>query len=121
MSTAEFYDGLADTYHALYADWRKAGMVQAQALHQLLSRWHREPGRRPGERRLAHAPRVGILPARTVTGIEAVERGWRPGQKGSVLFPPLDHPGVRVKEVQWNSGTGTRATKSPRMGPLARR
>ena len=24
MSTAEFYDGLADTYHALYADWRKA-------------------------------------------------------------------------------------------------
>src|SRR5580693_6103849 len=43
MSTAEFYDGLADTYHALYADWRKAGMVQARALHQLLSRWHREP------------------------------------------------------------------------------
>jgi glycine/sarcosine N-methyltransferase len=43
MSTAQFYDGLADTYHALYPDWRKAGMAQAQALHRLLSRWHREP------------------------------------------------------------------------------
>jgi glycine/sarcosine N-methyltransferase len=43
MSTAQFYDGLADTYHALYPDWRNAGMAQAQALHRLLRRWHREP------------------------------------------------------------------------------
>src|SRR5262245_13469546 len=42
MSTAEFYDGLADTYHALYPDWRNAGLAQAQALHRLLGRWHRE-------------------------------------------------------------------------------
>jgi hypothetical protein len=43
MSAAQFYDGLADTYHALYPDWRNAGMVQAEALHRLLCRWHREP------------------------------------------------------------------------------
>jgi ubiquinone/menaquinone biosynthesis C-methylase UbiE len=43
VSTAQFYDGLADTYHALYADWRNASATQAQALHRLLCRWHREP------------------------------------------------------------------------------
>jgi ubiquinone/menaquinone biosynthesis C-methylase UbiE len=43
VSTAQFYDGLADTYHALYADWRAASMAQAQALHRMLCRWHREP------------------------------------------------------------------------------
>lgn len=43
MSTARFYDGLADTYHALYPDWRAAGLAQAKALHGLLCRWHREP------------------------------------------------------------------------------
>jgi hypothetical protein len=43
MSTAQFYDGLADTYHALYPDWRNAGIAQAKALHRLLRRWHREP------------------------------------------------------------------------------
>jgi glycine/sarcosine N-methyltransferase len=43
MSTAQFYDGLADTYHALYPDWRNAGMAQAEALRRLLSRWHRGP------------------------------------------------------------------------------
>jgi SAM-dependent methyltransferase len=43
MSTARFYDGLADSYHALYPDWRNAGLVQAQALHRLLGRWRREP------------------------------------------------------------------------------
>jgi glycine/sarcosine N-methyltransferase len=36
MSTAQFYDGLADTYHTLYPDWRHAGRTQAQALHSLL-------------------------------------------------------------------------------------
>ena len=43
MSTTQFYDGLADTYHALYPDWRDAGLAQARALHRLLRRWHREP------------------------------------------------------------------------------
>jgi SAM-dependent methyltransferase len=43
MSTARFYDGLADTYHALYPDWRSAGRAQAEALHRLLSRWHPGP------------------------------------------------------------------------------
>jgi SAM-dependent methyltransferase len=43
VSTAQFYDGLADTYHALYRDWRSAGRDQAEALHRLLSRWHPEP------------------------------------------------------------------------------
>ena len=43
MSTAQFYDGLADTYHALYPDWRNAGMAQADALHRLLRRWHSKP------------------------------------------------------------------------------
>jgi ubiquinone/menaquinone biosynthesis C-methylase UbiE len=43
MSTAQFYDGLADTYHALYPDWRNASLDQAQALHRLLCRWHHEP------------------------------------------------------------------------------
>ena len=43
MSTAQFYNGLADTYHALYPDWRSAGRAQAEALHRLLRRWHRGP------------------------------------------------------------------------------
>lgn len=43
MSTAQFYDGLADTYHALYPDWRSAGRAQAEALHRLLCRWHPGP------------------------------------------------------------------------------
>jgi ubiquinone/menaquinone biosynthesis C-methylase UbiE len=40
VSTAQFYDGLADTYHALYPDWGSAVMAQAQALDRLLQRWH---------------------------------------------------------------------------------
>jgi SAM-dependent methyltransferase len=43
MSTAQFYDGLADTYHALYPDWHSAAMAQGAALHRLLSRLRRDP------------------------------------------------------------------------------
>ena len=43
MSTAQFYDGLADNYHALYPDWVGQGRAQAEALHRLLGRWHRGP------------------------------------------------------------------------------
>lgn len=43
MSTARFYDGLADTYHALYPDWRTAGTAQALVLHRMLRRWHPGP------------------------------------------------------------------------------
>jgi glycine/sarcosine N-methyltransferase len=43
MSTAQFYDGLADTYHALYPDWHSATRAQGKALHWLLSRLHRDP------------------------------------------------------------------------------
>jgi SAM-dependent methyltransferase len=43
MSTAQFYDGLADTYHALYPDWVGEGRTQAEALQRLLGRWHRGP------------------------------------------------------------------------------
>jgi hypothetical protein len=43
MSTAQFYDGLADTYHALYPDWVGEVRAQAASLHRLLGRWHREP------------------------------------------------------------------------------
>lgn len=43
MSTAQFYDALADTYHALYPDWRSASKAQGRALDRLLSRWHRGP------------------------------------------------------------------------------
>jgi SAM-dependent methyltransferase len=42
VSTAQFYDGLADTYHALYPDWGSSGSIQAQALDRLLRRW--QPG-----------------------------------------------------------------------------
>jgi SAM-dependent methyltransferase len=40
VSAAQFYDGLADTYHALYPDWHGASRAQGTALHGLLSRWH---------------------------------------------------------------------------------
>jgi glycine/sarcosine N-methyltransferase len=43
MSTAQFYDSLADTYHALYPDWRGESTAQAEALDRLLRRWHRGP------------------------------------------------------------------------------
>jgi glycine/sarcosine N-methyltransferase len=43
VSTAQFYDGLAETYHALYPDWHAAGQAQARALHQMLSRWRPGP------------------------------------------------------------------------------
>jgi glycine/sarcosine N-methyltransferase len=43
MSTAQFYDGLTDTYHALYPDWQDATRTQAEALHGLLRRWHHGP------------------------------------------------------------------------------
>jgi glycine/sarcosine N-methyltransferase len=43
VSISRFYDGLADTYHALYPDWRSAGSVQARALDRLLGQWHRGP------------------------------------------------------------------------------
>lgn len=43
MSTAQFYDGLADTYHALYPDWRSESRAQGEALDRLLSRWHHGP------------------------------------------------------------------------------
>jgi|SRR5580700_3630797 hypothetical protein len=45
MSTAQFYDGLADTYHALYPDWTGGGRAQAEALHRLPGGWHRGPDR----------------------------------------------------------------------------
>jgi glycine/sarcosine N-methyltransferase len=45
VSTAEFYDSLADTYHALYPDWMAEGRAQAESLHRLLGRWHRGPAR----------------------------------------------------------------------------
>ena len=37
MSTAQFYDGLADNYHPLYPDWVGQGRAQAEALHRLRS------------------------------------------------------------------------------------
>lgn len=43
MSTAQFYDGLTDTYHALYPDWQDATRTQAEALHGLVRRWHQGP------------------------------------------------------------------------------
>jgi glycine/sarcosine N-methyltransferase len=43
VSTTQFYDGLADTYHALYPDWQSAGRAQAAALDRLLRRWHPGP------------------------------------------------------------------------------
>jgi SAM-dependent methyltransferase len=43
MSTAQFYDGLTDTYHALYPDWQDETRTQADALHRLLCRWHQGP------------------------------------------------------------------------------
>ena len=43
MSTAQFYDGLADTYHTVYRDWHSASRTQAEALHRLLCRWHDGP------------------------------------------------------------------------------
>jgi SAM-dependent methyltransferase len=43
VSTAQFYDDLADTYHALYPDWRAECAAQGAALHRLLSRWHPGP------------------------------------------------------------------------------
>jgi hypothetical protein len=43
MSTAQFYDGLSDTYHALYPDWHDETRAQADALHRLLCRWHQGP------------------------------------------------------------------------------
>jgi SAM-dependent methyltransferase len=39
----QFYDGLADTYHALYPDWGSAVRSQGEALHGLLGRWHAGP------------------------------------------------------------------------------
>lgn len=36
MDTGRFYDGLADTYHALYPDWQKEVRDQARALTKLL-------------------------------------------------------------------------------------
>src|ERR1700735_14065 len=43
MSTAQFYDGLTDTYHTLYPDWQDETRTQADALHRLLCRWHEGP------------------------------------------------------------------------------
>jgi glycine/sarcosine N-methyltransferase len=43
MSTAQFYDGLTDTYHTLYPDWHDQTRTQADALHRLLCRWHEGP------------------------------------------------------------------------------
>ena len=43
MSTEQFYDGLAETYHALYRDWLGETRVQGESLHRLFGRWH--PGR----------------------------------------------------------------------------
>jgi SAM-dependent methyltransferase len=39
--TARFYDGLADTYHALYPDWRSQVAEQAAALDRLIGASHR--------------------------------------------------------------------------------
>jgi hypothetical protein len=43
VSTAQFYDGLAGSYHALYPDWQGAARTQGMILHGLLSRWHAGP------------------------------------------------------------------------------
>lgn len=43
MSTEQFYDGLAETYHALYPDWRHEAAVQGESLDGLLRRWHHGP------------------------------------------------------------------------------
>lgn len=43
MSTEQFYDGLAESYHTLYPDWRGETMVQGERLHRLLASWHTGP------------------------------------------------------------------------------
>lgn len=40
MSTGQFYDDLAQTYHALYPDWRGETERQGESLDRLLARWH---------------------------------------------------------------------------------
>lgn len=40
MSTERFYDGLAETYHALYPNWLGETRVQGESLHRLLARWY---------------------------------------------------------------------------------
>lgn len=40
----QFYDDLAETYHALYPDWRGETAAQGESLHALLRRWHPGPG-----------------------------------------------------------------------------
>jgi glycine/sarcosine N-methyltransferase len=43
VSSEQFYDGLADTYHALYPDWHGQTRIQGEALHRLLRSWHTGP------------------------------------------------------------------------------
>ena len=43
MSTEQFYDGLAQTYHALYPDWHRETVTQGESLQRLLTRWHAGP------------------------------------------------------------------------------
>lgn len=40
MSTEQFYDDLAETYHALYPDWAAETRAQGECLDRLLARWH---------------------------------------------------------------------------------
>ena len=40
MSTEQFYDDLAETYHALYPDWLAETKTQGESLSRLLARWH---------------------------------------------------------------------------------
>lgn len=41
MSTEQFYDALAESYHTLYPDWRREASAQGESLDRLIGRWHR--------------------------------------------------------------------------------
>ena len=40
MSTEQFYDALAESYHTLYPDWRREASTQGRSLDRLIGRWH---------------------------------------------------------------------------------
>ena len=40
MSTEQFYDALAESYHTLYPDWRREASAQGRSLDRLIGRWH---------------------------------------------------------------------------------
>src|ERR1700722_15081321 len=107
MSTAQFYDGLTDTYHALYPDWQDATRTQAEALHGLLRRWHQGPvdvvdvacgigTQLIGLARLGHRlTGLGI-------SVRAVQRGRRGGGGADVRA----RPGLGTGCPAWISASG---------------